>query len=161
MKDLSSVQNIINVLQEIFINPFSDSDLICISNGLATTDIVRDNLLNAVDYGKSAMQMFGKYLLEEGATVDFFEPMKMQNLKTFSHLTKTVNIHVKDREIPIKVHRNLFGQIAIIMQKRNIQFKVFAYPLGPLPWSLAGVMRELRKTSKVALVHKIEKAFVL
>ena len=61
---------------------------------------------------------------------------------------------MKDREIPIKVHRNLFGQIAIIMQNRNIDLKeVFAYPLGPLPWSLG----ELIKTSKVALVHKIEK----
>ena len=72
MKDLSFVQNIINVLQETFINPFSDSDLICISNGLAATDIVKDNLLNAVDYGKSTMQRFCKDRLEEGATVDIF-----------------------------------------------------------------------------------------
>ena len=102
------------------------------------------------------MQKFCKDRLEEGATVDFFEPIKKKNMKTFS--SKTVNISVKDRELPIKVHRNLFGQIAIIMQKRNIDLKeVFAYPIGPLPCSLAGVMGELRKTRKVALVHKIEK----
>ena len=44
MKDLSPVQNIINVLQETFINQLTG-----ISNDLPTTDIVRDNLLNAVD----------------------------------------------------------------------------------------------------------------
>ena len=83
------------------------------------------------------MQKFCKDRLEEGATVDFFQPMKKQNLKTFSHLINTVNASVKDREIPIKVNRNLFVQITIIMQKRNIDLKeVFAWTYAMvISWS--------------------------
>ena len=33
----------------------------------------------------------------------------------------------------------------------------FSYPLGSLPWSLAGPVGELRKTNKVSLLHKLEK----
>ena len=48
--------------------------------------------------------------------------------------------------IPLKVHRNLFGKISIIMQNQNIHLKeVFQYPLGPLPWAFSGVIGELKK----------------
>ena len=44
------------------------------------------------------------------------------------------------------------------MQHRNVDLKgVFKYPLGPLPWSLSGVVGELRKTNKVAILHQLEK----
>ena len=44
------------------------------------------------------------------------------------------------------------------MQRREIDLKkVFKYPLGPFPWSLAGQNGEFRKTSKVAILHALEK----
>ena len=33
---------------------------------------------------------------------------------------------------------------------------VFKFPLGPLPWSLAEPIETLKKTSKAALLHKLE-----
>ena len=44
------------------------------------------------------------------------------------------------------------------MQRRNVDLKeVFKHPLGPLPWSLSGIVGELRKTNKVAILHHLEK----
>ena len=58
-KDLSCVQNIVNVFQESFINLFSNSDFVY--------------LPNASEYGKSAMLKFCRDRLEEGAKPeDFF-----------------------------------------------------------------------------------------
>ena len=71
---------------------------------------------------------------------------------------KIIKVSVKDRIIPLKVHRDLFVQIALIMQRRSINLQnVFCYPLGPLPWDLSGSVGELRKTNKVALLHRLEK----
>ena len=54
--------------------------------------------------------------LSENGSVDFFELVKKLNLKTLKHM-KVVKVSVKDRIIPLKVHRDLFGQIALIMQR--------------------------------------------
>jgi hypothetical protein len=35
--------------------------------------------------------------------------------------------------------------------------EVFKYPLGPFPWALAGVMGDLKKTNKSALLNEVEK----
>ena len=44
------------------------------------------------------------------------------------------------------------------MQHHHVDLKeVFKYPLGPLPWSLSGVVGEMRKTNKVAILHHLEK----
>ena len=148
-KDYGHVTKIIEVMTENFIHPFSNSELVCISNGpLASTDVT-ENLLNAQKHGAEAMKNFMVDRLEEGAPVDFYEPMKKKNLKTFSHMRKVVKVSVKDRMVPLNIHRNIFGQISIIMQSRNIDLKeVFKYPLGPLPWTLAGDVGKLRKKIK-------------
>ena len=79
------------------------------------------------------------------------------NLATFKNLTKVVKVSVKERVILLKYHRDVFGQISIIMQKRHIDMnEVLSFPLGPLPWSLAGVAGDLKKTNKASLLHKIE-----
>ena len=69
-------------------------------------------------------------------------------------MRKIVKFAVKDKIVPMRAHSNLFGQLALIMQKRIVDLEeVFKYPLGPYPWSLCGVMGELRKTNKASLMH--------
>ena len=71
------------------------------------------------------------------------------NLKTFKHIMKVIKVSVKDRIIPLKVHRDLFGQIALIMQRRSINLQnVFCYPLGPLSWALSVSVDKLRRPTK-------------
>ena len=69
-----------------------------------------------------------------------------------------VKVGVKDCMMPLKIHRALFDQMVVIMQHCNIDLKeVFRYTLGQLPWSLSGVVGELYKTNKVAILHHLEK----
>ena len=63
--------------------------------------------------------------LKENAPIDFYEPVKKLNLHTFQNMTKVVKVSVKDRMVPIKSHRNLFGQMSIIMQHREVDLKMF------------------------------------
>ena len=58
----------------------------------------------------------------------------------------------------LKADNALFGRMTVIGQQRNIDLKtVLSYPLGPIPWSLAGMLGEMRKTQKASLLHELEK----
>ena len=65
-------------------------------------------------------------------------------------MTKIVKTRSSTKIILMKVIRNLFAHIALIMEKRQLDLKkVFCYPLGPFPWSLADSNGGLKKTSSV------------
>ena len=58
----------------------------------------------------------------------------------------------------MKYHRDLFAQIMIIMQKRNVDLKeVLSFPLGPLPWASAQCLHHWGSTeNKASLLHRVE-----
>ena len=88
-RDTEDVCNVVEILSDTFNNLFTDSCLVCISNGLVPTEEVCESLMNAMGrktYGKNAMTTFMKERLEEGAMIDNFEPLKKLRLKTFSNL---------------------------------------------------------------------------
>ena len=156
-KDLKDVQEIIDLLEEVFIHPVEERGLVSLPSGIVATDI-KDDLMNAYSLGQKAIDNFINERLSENGSVDFFEPVKKLNLKTFKDIMKVIKVSVKDRIIPFKVHRDLLGQIAFIRKRRSINLQnVFCYPLGPLPWALSGSVGELHKTNKVALLHSLEK----
>ena len=65
------VTDIIEVLKEDFIHPFSKGELVCIPNGLVASLDVSKNLLSAVMHEVKAMKQFKTDRLEEEATIDF------------------------------------------------------------------------------------------
>ena len=72
-------------------------------------------------------------------------------------MKKKVKITINNKVVPIKSHSNLFGQLALTMQTREINLQsVFSFPLGPYPWALSGVMGELKKCNKASLLHTLE-----
>ena len=156
-KDIKSVTAIIDVLKGTFIHPFTlDVKLLSISSGIEASEKVVEDLLNARKLGQKGMEQFVAERIHSNEK-EFYEPVKKMNLATFKNLTKVVKVSVKDRMIPLKYHRDVFGQISIIMQKRHIDMKeVLSFPLEPLAWSLAGVAGDLKKTNKASLLHKIE-----
>ena len=114
--------------------------------------------MNVKPHDEYTMTTFMKERLNEGVTIYFFQPLKKLGLKRFLNLQKVVDVDMKDRMVPLKINRDLFGQMVIIMQNRNVDLKeIFKYPLEPLPWSLSGVVGELHKTNKVAILHHLEK----
>ena len=51
-KDEKDVQVVIDTFQDLFIDPFSNSDLLCVSNGLLAKDEVKEDLLKAHQKGR-------------------------------------------------------------------------------------------------------------
>ena len=73
-------------------------------------------------------------------------------------MCKRIKTTCRSKEVSLRASRSLFTPICIVMQRREIDLKkVCKYPLGHLPWSLAGQNGELKKTSKVAILHTLEK----
>ena len=141
------------------VNPFSEQkELISITSGLAATPTIRDHLLNAITYGKDAMELFRSERLGAEPIKEFFDPLKKQNLQTFSTLRPKKVLKVNQKEIVLKADRELFGRMAVIGQSRDIDLKeVFSFPLGPIPWSLGDEFGMLRKTNKAVIATALEK----
>ena len=63
--DERDVQAIIDVAQTLFVSPFSESKVVCISNGMIATKEVKDDLLSAEEKGRAAMKEFVESRLAE------------------------------------------------------------------------------------------------
>ena len=152
-KDDDAVSKITQNLEEMFVNPFSEQkELISITSGLAATPTTRDHLLNAITYGKDAMELFRSERLGAEPIKEFFDPLKKQNLQTFSTLRPKKVLKVIQKEMVLKADRELFGRMAVIGQSRDIDLKeVFSFPLGPIPWSLGDEFGMLKKTNKAVI----------
>ncbi|MCH2406133.1 MAG: hypothetical protein MK200_08075, partial [Nitrosopumilus sp.] len=146
-KDIRDVTNIIALMNDTFLHPFSSSsELLSISSGVIVPHDVVDDILDAKKIGVRSMNSFIKDRLDTDAVLDLFDSIRKTNLFTFSKLTKSTKCKVNGREVILTADKNLFGKISIIMQKRQFDLEsVFQYPLGPLPWSLGGSMGELKK----------------
>jgi hypothetical protein len=86
-----------------------------------------------------------------------FDPIKKLKLSTFSNMNKIKTCKVNSKMIPTQASKELFAKISLVAQIRSLDMRsVFKFPLGPLPWSLADPIGTLKKTSKAALMHKLE-----
>ena len=75
------------------------------------------------------MTTFMKERLEEGATIDFFEPLKTLDLKTFSNLRKSVKVGgVKGRMVHLKIDQDLFGRMHMMQHRNGHPKEVFKCP---------------------------------
>ena len=131
-------------ITSMFLNPFSDMELVSLSSGVVTTEKVTSHLLAAEGRGETEMLKFIDERLVNQTTGNVF------------HNAEEVNQgedQWKDR-----TQSDIFGKIALIQQTRKLDLKeVFCYPLGPIPWSIATSAGELMITSKSALMRELEK----
>ena len=78
-------------------------------------------------------------------------------LKTFASMKMKKTCSIKERNITLRADRGVFARLLVICGKREISLKdVFAYLLGPIPWSLATLDRGLAKTVKSKLLDAAE-----
>ena len=68
-RDTEDVCNVVEMLSDTFISPFTDSHLVCIWNGLVATEEVCGSLMNAKTHGENAMTTFMKERLDEGVMI--------------------------------------------------------------------------------------------
>ena len=71
-------------------------------------------------------------------------------------MNKIKTCRVNSKVIPLQASKNLLAIIASVTQILSLNLRlVFKFPLCPLSWSLAVPIGTLKKTSKVALLHKL------
>ena len=132
-RDEEDVKAIINIINESFISPFEEQELVSLSNGVLPTEKTTSDLLTAEEKGLSALNTFiGERLVKQ--TTYFYEPIKKLKLSTFSNLKKSVKIKMQDKMVQLTAEKNIFRRIDMMSQHRNIDIKeIFAFPLGPVP----------------------------
>ena len=161
-RDEEDISSMMNILVDSWINPFSceQGDLVCLSGGLAATNLIAKDLMEAKQLGEKAYKSFRVERLESDPPVKkIHDPLTRMNLKTFSSLNKKTKANCNTpKEVILKADRNLFAHMIIIAQSRKLDMKeVLKHPLGPIPWSLATSDGSLRKTCKVSLARELQK----
>lgn len=153
-KDKDAVLAIISVI-EGWVNPFSNQqDIMSISTAKTATPEVASDLLHALEVGEKCYTKFKQdRLYNDPPVTQFFDTVKLNKLKTFSHMCKTKKVKtLTGRAVILKADRSLFGRIIVMAQSRSLQMTdILSYPLGPMPWALATPDGLPRKTNKAIL----------
>ena len=120
-KDIEAVDKRINLVENIFTNPWNGGDLTSSSTGIGATAEVKNSLLGAKNGGGlSACLEFISTLYSSSPKLDFFEPLSKSKHKTFKDLRKVVKVSAKHRVLPLKMDRTLFARMASLGQFRKI-----------------------------------------
>ncbi|KAG1651588.1 hypothetical protein GQR58_026913 [Nymphon striatum] len=129
-RDENDVKSIVDMLENNWTNPFSNqpSDLVSLFTGAAATSAITSDLLKARSKGEEAFKIH-KERLESGS--GFFDPIKKQNLQTFTVLQKNT------------------------VQKVGHERRA-SVSLGST-WALANADGTLKKTGKATLGKHLEK----
>ena len=142
------VLSIVNTLQNM-VNPFETeiTDMIHLSSGLVATPDVKADLLRSKQQGEECVTAFLKDRLLVSEP-DIFSTIPKLKLKTFLSMAKKVKVSsAKGVEATLKNNHNLFAQMLLLAQSRNVDMKeVLTYSLGPFPLSLSTKMGTLHKT---------------
>jgi hypothetical protein len=61
------------------------------------------------------------------------------------------------KSLQVRAERILLGKLLMLSQDKDISLrKLFEYPLGPIPWSLATADGGMVKTNEAQLLHHLE-----
>ena len=156
-RDEKDVHTIWDLFQTVWKNPFEDDELCNLATAVEASPAVREDLLRAYHKGIEAYNTFVEERLIK-RDKGFEARIPKMNLKTFDDMNKKV-VKVGDKEVELKVDRNLFAKMAVIAQHRKLDTReVLSHELGPFPWSLATCDGMLRKTNKAILGKDLEES---
>lgn len=132
-------------------------------SGAATSEIEKD-VLRPEEERKEVKEQFIKHRLE--VKDNFFEPLKKIKFKTMGNNKKTVKVTTIQNKIVEYRHQiNVLLQLLMKVQGGTIRVNYFmAYPLTPVPYSLATADGYFNKTDKAKglqfLIKDLEKAIL-
>lgn len=150
-----------DILKDALINPCEEKQLISLSSGISPTEKTAQDLSQAYDRGKAALDAFIQERLV-CLSKSIFDPIKKLKLETFSTMRKKAVMKVKGKDIQFSTLSGLFGKVALISQSRAVDMReIFKYPLGLVPYSLSDEMGKMVKTNKAHLLEELEKGTVL
>lgn len=158
MKDEQAIQNLLDLMENNWINPFGSEplELTSLSTGTVAPPHIASDLLTAKEKGELAYKSYKENRLQTHQQA-FNDRLPKLQLKTFSNLDKKRVRKSSNKEIVLKADHKLFGHMVLIATSRKLNMReVLEHPLGPLPWSLANSDGTLKKTNKAALARKLE-----
>lgn len=129
----------------------------CISSGYSVSAVDEQDLLTYYKAGETATQKFIADRIAAKRT-NFHNPLNKLKLKNFKHMSvKKTLTSGKQKTVRVTAERNILGQILTAGNGKDIDFyKLFAYPLNPVPWSLSTTDGGFVKTDKAPLLHATE-----
>ena len=137
-KDEDDVNKIIEIIKSMC-NPFelNCKELInIVTGGVAPLDVSYD-VLTAHKIGEECFNRFLKERLSDQMTLDFFCPLKMLKLKTFSNTGKTINMKVQDKMLALKSSKDLLNRLLVIAKVKDMNLcDMMKFSLNPIPLSL-------------------------
>ena len=144
------------------VNPLWDNtELISLSSGLKIpTERAAADMLEAKSKNETEVLKFiDERLLSQ--LVDFFSSLKWLKVGSFTEILKKPVKMKSNKLVQFSSQRDIFGKITIIQQLRNVSLKkVFCYPLGPVPWSIAYSSNDIIKTSKSRCPSDITSSYI-
>ena len=149
-----------DLLNESLINPVERKELVSLSSGVFPGNQIVADLDQDYEKGKKCMENFiNDRLISLEKSI--YTPIKKLRLGTFSKIKKQVTVKIKGKNVQFNYQSDLFGKIALILQKRSIDLEeVFMYPLGPIPYALADDLGVMVKTRKLELLFELEKDII-
>ena len=159
-KGLKHVEKTIETICN-FTNPFEileNNSLICLSSGMRVPQDTAETMVKIDKLGSIQYEEFIKKRLDKKDTA-IHAPIKKNKLKTFLVLKKSVIKNKSIKEVKITAQRNVYAQLFMLAQGNDFDYeKLFAYPLGPVPWPLATGDGMLAKTNKAVILNKLKKS---
>ena len=158
-KSEEKVQKIIKVMKDVFLNPFSEDlekdKLFNLSSGRPLPLEVAEQLLSAEERGVTKFEAFNDRLdAKEEQAAFLFDPIKRSHWKGFGDAGKKVMVKAKGKTKDVAVQRDILGLLVTVSYKEKELIdidKALAYPLAPIPLSLATSDGCRRKTVKSKL----------
>ena len=140
-RDEAGVQSLVEILENCWLNPFSQDqeEFISLSTAAVAPADVANDLLAAHRIGEEAYEAFKQERLEaKSRTKQFHEQMTKKKLKTFSDIKKKPSKQGQAKQVVLKTDRNVFGHMILVAENRELRMsEVLSHPMGPLPWALA------------------------
>ena len=110
-------------------------ELYCLSSSVPVNLLtVSDNLPQAADLGKKAMEQFIKERLV-GRTKKIHNPVTQMKLQTFASTGKRQQVKASQNKIiEVRAERKIFVQLVLLSLQHNIDLELtMSYQLGPVP----------------------------
>ena len=128
-----------------------------LATGVVLPDSTANSLLGATEAGRQSMKTFISSRIQRN-DINFWDPIKKLKIKSFSSVAKKTVMKNQTNMLSVNADRELFGRLLVAAKNRDINLKeVLSYELCSVPISLAHPDGSLRKTTKSALMHLLEK----
>ena len=135
-------------------NPFDHQDtLINLASGQECSKDIENQLINAKDVGKTALQTFLNERIYSN-NVPFYDAIRKNSLKTFKQVAFMKNINANGKEVALRAERSLFGRLLVISQSQEglTLRHILTYSLSPIPWCFGQPDGGLVKNDKSKLL---------